>query len=641
MEVISIGGKAIKINGKLLTASALASPEKLPSAEYPVYVKSGILALANKVTAVRNSSSIVFVTFSDPHHATNESTSWRTNIEIGNRDGCRALKALSNVLQFDFAAFLGDLTFGYYTTTVEQFQAQCDEFHGWADEALKGIPTFYTPGNHDTGEYLAKAWTSSGGVSRPEDLSKLYGLSLIKKYFSDYNNGATMGDADVGYCYRDFDAKKLRVICLNTVEAEISNGESATAAFSDAQLLWFAQTLKSLGEKSDAAQWSFIILGHYPLDWGYAKNGGDVLSAYLSGSSITLSGTTINFSSKNSPLCCGNFHGHLHNLISSKIYKVLNNQPNGQMDALRVCCPSMNYYRTNEVGDNGRLDSNGIEFGEDKTWSKSEGANDTAFTVNVINPSEKKIYSFCYGAGYDRTLSYDLVVVMHSITLSLTHCTVTDPTTAIEDGKAYTNTITVDSGYDLSTVTVTMGGSDITSSAYSSGTITIANVTGDVIITAIATKHVTYTNLVDKAVDSSGSPAPYQDGYSLSSSGAAAAYGAQYTLTGFMPISNGSTNHIYRIAGDNITFSKTEEYNRVAWYDASFALLKNVLPAKRIDSSIYFPSSIAESTTAMTFKVTDSSGTVVNNVPASAAYFRVGATGSGANLIVTLDQEID
>lgn len=30
MEVISIGGKAIKINGKLLTASALASPENYP-----------------------------------------------------------------------------------------------------------------------------------------------------------------------------------------------------------------------------------------------------------------------------------------------------------------------------------------------------------------------------------------------------------------------------------------------------------------------------------------------------------------------------------------------------------------------------------------------------------------------------------
>lgn len=640
MEVISIGGKAIKINGKLLTASALASPEKLPSAEYPVYVKSGILALANKVTAVRNSSSIVFVTFSDPHHATNESTSWRTNIEIGNRDGCRALKALSNVLQFDFAAFLGDLTFGYYTTTVEQFQAQCDEFHGWADEALKGIPTFYTPGNHDTGEYLAKAWTESDGTARAEDLSKLYGSALIKKYFSDFNTGAVMGDAAAGYCYRDFDGKKLRVICLDTVEAEITAGEGATAALSDAQLLWFAETLKSLGEKSDAAAWSFIIIGHYPLDWGYTRYAGDILAAYLAGTSVTLSGTTVSFSGKNSAVFCGNFHGHLHNFKSGKIYKVANSLPNGQMDALRICCPSMNYYRTNEVGDNGRLDSNGIEFGEDTTYAKTEGAKDTSFTVNVIDPTEKKIYSFCYGAGYDRTLSYDFTVTMRSVTLALTYCTASDPATAVEDGTAYTVTLTPDAGYELSSVVVTMGGTDITASAYSAGVVTVANVTGDIVITASAVKHVNYTNLVASAVDSSGASAPYQDGYSLASSGAASAYGAQYTCTGFIPISDGSTAHIYRIAGEGVSFSKTDEYDRIAWYDASFALLKNVLPAKRIDSSIYFPSSIAESTTAMTFKVTNSSGDVVNNVPASAAYFRVGATGSGANLIVTLDEEI-
>lgn len=114
----------------------------------------------------------------------------------------------------------------------------------------------------------------------------------------------------------------------------------------------------------------------------------------------------------------------------------------------------------------------------------------------------------------------------------------------------------------------------------------------------------------------------------------------QDTCTGFIPISDGSAAHIYRIAGDGVSFSKTDEYDRIAWYDASFTLLKNVLPAKRIDSSTYYPTTIAESTTAMTFKVTDSSGAVVSNVPASAAYFRVGATGSGANLIVTLDEEI-
>ena len=229
---------------------------------------------------------------------------------------------------------------------------------------------------------------------------------------------------------------------------------------------------------------------------------------------------------------------------------------------------------------------------------------------------------------------------MRSVTLALTHCTASDPATAVEDGTAYTVTLTPDAGYELSSVTVTMGGTDVTATAYSAGVVTVANVTGDIVITASAVKHVNYTNLVASAVDSSGASAPYQDGYSLASSGAASAYGAQYTCTGFIPISDGSTAHIYRIAGDGVSFSKTDEYDRIAWYDASFALLKNVLPAKRIDSSTYYPTTIAEPTTAMTFKVTDSSGTVVNNVPASAAYFRVGATGSGANLIVTLDEEI-
>ena len=634
------GSATYKISEMAAAVGALGASEKLPAAEYPDYVKAGALEVARKVAAVRKSSSIVFAAFSDPHHATDETTGWKTAIETGNRDGCRALRALAHVLPLDFAVFLGDLTFGHYTTTAAQFEAQCKEFHGWADEALRGVPAFWTPGNHDTGEYLAKAWTASDGTTRAEDLSKLYGSALIKKYFSDFNTGAVMGDAIAGYCYRDFDSKKLRVICLDTVEAEITAGESATATLSDAQLLWFAETLKSLGEKSDAAAWSFIIIGHYPLDWGYTRHAGDILAAYLAGTSVTLSGTTVSFSGKNSAVFCGNFHGHLHNFKSGKIYKVANSLPNGQMDALRICCPSMNYYRTNEVGDNGQLDSNGIEFGEDTTHAKTEGAKDTSFTVNVIDPTEKKIYSFCYGAGYDRTLSYDFTVTMRSVTLALTHCTASDPATAVEDGAAYSVTLTPDAGYELSSVVVTMGGTDITASAYSAGVVTVANVTGDIVITASAVKHVNYTNLVASAVDSSGASAPYQDGYSLASSGAASAYGSQYTCTGFIPISDGNTAHIYRIAGDGVSFSKTDEYDRIAWYDASFALLKNVLPAKRIDSSTYYPTTIAESTTAMTFKVTDASGTVVSNVPASAAYFRVGATGSGANLIVTLDEEI-
>lgn len=51
-------------------------------------------------------------------------------------------------------------------------------------------------------------------------------------------------------------------------------------------------------------------------------------------------------------------------------------------------------------------DSYGIEFGEETTYAKThDTANDTSFVVNVINPTEGKIHSFCYGAGYDREIT--------------------------------------------------------------------------------------------------------------------------------------------------------------------------------------------------------------------------------------------
>ena len=128
-----------------------------------------------------------------------------------------------------------------------------------------------------------------------------------------------------------------------------------------------------------------MILGHYPLDWGSARAGGKVLKAYLDGGSVTIGGETVSFTGKNGAVCYGNFHGHLHNFKTSKIYVVpdsvsQSDPPTEQMAALRICCPSANYYRTNEVGENDLPDSNRIEFGEETTYSKAPGATDTAFT---------------------------------------------------------------------------------------------------------------------------------------------------------------------------------------------------------------------------------------------------------------------
>ena len=332
------GAETYRIAQMGAAVRSIPDGDQIAHADIPDYVKDGVLALAQKVQAVKTASSIVFVTVADAHHATDESTGWKANIEAGNMDACRAIKALSHVTPLDFAAFLGDLTFGYKTTTTAQFEAQCREFHRWLEEGLRGIPQLWTPGNHDTGEYFA-AETGS--------LTNLYGAALIRKYFSDYNTGAVYGSAEAGYCYRDLPGKKLRIINLNTVEGEITGGETAADALSEAQLLWFAQTLADLGSKADSAAWGFVILGHYPLDWGSARAGGKVLKAYLDGGSVTIGSETVSFAGKNGAVCYGNFHGHLHNFKTSRIYVVPDNvsqynPPTQQMAALRICCPSAN-----------------------------------------------------------------------------------------------------------------------------------------------------------------------------------------------------------------------------------------------------------------------------------------------------------
>ena len=85
-------------------------------------------------------------------------------------------------------------------------------------------------------------------------------------------------------------------------------------------------------------------------------------------------------------------------------------------------------------------------------------------------------------------LKTKLGVVYRTVTQTLTHVESTFADTSIEDGEAFSATLTADSGYTLGTVTVTMGGTDISSTAWDSttGKVTIASVTGNVVITATA-----------------------------------------------------------------------------------------------------------------------------------------------------------
>lgn len=72
------------------------------------------------------------------------------------------------------------------------------------------------------------------------------------------------------------------------------------------------------------------------------------------------------------------------------------------------------------------------------------------------------------------------------ITYNLSHVSSSNTTASVESGQNYTTTLTASTDYTLNTVTVTMGGVDITSTAYSSGTVSIPSVTGNIVITATA-----------------------------------------------------------------------------------------------------------------------------------------------------------
>lgn len=77
---------------------------------------------------------------------------------------------------------------------------------------------------------------------------------------------------------------------------------------------------------------------------------------------------------------------------------------------------------------------------------------------------------------------------VYTVTNTLTHCASDNPAAVAAYGSAYSATLTEDTGYTFSSVTVTMGGTDITATAYDSSddSITIASVTGNIVITATA-----------------------------------------------------------------------------------------------------------------------------------------------------------
>lgn len=82
-------------------------------------------------------------------------------------------------------------------------------------------------------------------------------------------------------------------------------------------------------------------------------------------------------------------------------------------------------------------------------------------------------------------------VKTYKITNNLANCVTNNNATSVSGGSSYAATITVNSGFELMNISITMGGTNVTSSVYKyqngNAVINIPNVTGDVVIVAQAT----------------------------------------------------------------------------------------------------------------------------------------------------------
>lgn len=104
---------------------------------------------------------------------------------------------------------------------------------------------------------------------------------------------------------------------------------------------------------------------------------------------------------------------------------------------------------------------------------------ETVITADNLNAIQDELIRVAGLLGKDIT---------HSVTQTLENVSSSNAATAAADGSSYETVITAHDGYTISAVTVTMGGIDITSTAWNAGTgtISINAVTGDVVITASA-----------------------------------------------------------------------------------------------------------------------------------------------------------
>ena len=209
--------------------------------------------------------------------------------------------------------------------------------------------------------------------------------------------------------------------------------------------------------------------------------------------------------------------------------------------------------------------------------------------------------------------------VSYNITLNLTNAASSNTANTIAEGEAYTTTLSPTGTYKkLGTITVTMGGTDISASAVSGSTITISNVTGNIAITCAAV----VTNIIDTIGISANTRLSTSSGDNRTQSGYAA-IGANKDAASLIHLVGGDT---LRIKGASLPASN-DSYSAIALHNASGAF----------STSTYLHNGLTWN--GMTFNNVGDS--VVITTPGE-HYFRVSLICADASAVIaTINEEIE
>lgn len=361
----------------------------------PAYVKNEAMEVAHKVNSLQTEESFTFAAASDFHYPLNPDT------EEGVHHLAQALEIIGDRVPLDLFAGLGDWVVGGGGSTRQASLEALEQLNGLLGKAVRGIPNLRLNGNHDVLPYNAD------GLLTAEEL-----YARIGRW-----NGQTEKDPankTGNYGYLDFPDHKLRCIYLNTSDVEgcgvDENGRACDHRISPAQYRWLIGAL-DLSGKEDCADWGILVFGHFPLSWygGTFTNAAGVtfdanpthavqiLDAYHAGTTaaFTVDGERMecDFAGKNAAELIAYFHGHTHCFRTGTM---------GAYGLPRIAIPNACFGRENEYGQSGDL-----SYGEETNYPKTAGTGeDTSFNIITVDREKKLIHCTHYGAGVDRTISY-------------------------------------------------------------------------------------------------------------------------------------------------------------------------------------------------------------------------------------------